>query len=99
VASRNKDGDDSGARGDDGRAVIAAARAEVVDILAGALFTLLLQGRFTPASTHDQPSAQSADGARNHRASLSELPCLVDQRPPSCSSTAARPSRRKEAAT
>ncbi len=77
----------------------ADARAEVVDILAGALFTLVLQGRFTPAGNHDQPSAQSAGDGRNPLAPLSKLPCLVDQRPPSCSSTAARPSRRKEAAT
>jgi hypothetical protein len=36
MAIREKHGDDNGARGDDGRAGIAATRAEVVDILAGA---------------------------------------------------------------
>jgi hypothetical protein len=48
MAIRKTDGNDNGARAHDGRAAIAAARAEVVDILAGALFTLLLDGHVHP---------------------------------------------------
>ncbi len=46
MAARRKDGEPIH-EGDDGRAE-AAARAEVVEILAGAIFTLLLEGRLPP---------------------------------------------------
>ena len=47
MATKNKDGEPI-QEGDDGRAQAAAARAEVVEILAGAVFTLLLEGRLPP---------------------------------------------------
>lgn len=74
----------------------AAARAEVVEILAGAVFTLLLEGRFAARGPAEQ---QHSNSVGNTGTSLSESPCLVDQRTPSCPSTAAPASRRKEAET
>ncbi len=47
MATKKKDGEPIH-EGDDGRTEAAAARAEVVDILAGAIFTLLLEGRMPP---------------------------------------------------
>jgi hypothetical protein len=49
VDARKKDADRERERSAEDRAAAIAARTEVVEILAGALFTLLLEGRMPPA--------------------------------------------------
>jgi len=61
MATRQIAADHSFDRADAERAAVAAARAEVVDILAGAIFALLLKG-------------EARDGAANAKTHLAPVP-------------------------
>lgn len=67
------------------------AHEEVVEILAGAVFALLLDGRAQDAEL------QSSNRLSHTSICHSNLPCLVDQRTPSCVPTVASTGRRKGA--
>ncbi len=66
-----------------------ANRAEVVEILAGAVFKLLLEGRFGARRHDDHHGSEGTHGADNRLGSDSESPCVVHQRTRSCPSPAA----------
>lgn len=86
----------SRAKGENLRAAAVSARTEIVEILAGAVFTLLLDGRFP-----DRERAEQLDpnNSANTGSSVSNSPCLVHQRTPSCPQAVDPASRRKEPTT
>lgn len=61
MATRTKDSEQQRQRADDARATAIAARAEVVDILATAVFTILLEGR-APAQ-RPEPAEQQGESS------------------------------------